>query len=145
VKNGSTRSPTVTSNASASRSVVPAPGDLLAPICASAVCVPVTRSISTSTLPPLAFWPKKRAFSTLVSLNTSRSPRAARRQLGEAAIDEARGRHGAVDLEQAARGALGQRGLGDQLGRQIEIEIGEREHAGWFGTAGGRRRQGGNA
>ncbi|MDN8001264.1 hypothetical protein QZN00_29435, partial [Burkholderia multivorans] len=33
--------------------------------------------------------------------------------------------------------AVGQRGLRNQLGRQIEIEIGKREHAGWFETAGG--------
>ncbi len=60
-------------------------------------------------------------------------------------VGEACGRDGAVDLEQAARGAIGQRGLCNQLGRQIEIEIGKREHAGWFEAAGGRRRQGGNA
>ncbi|KGD43715.1 hypothetical protein DO70_6589 [Burkholderia pseudomallei] len=57
--------------------------------------------------------------------------RDARGQLGEAPVDEARGRARVrvVHLEQAARAAFGQRGLRDQLGRQIEIEIGKREHA----------------
>jgi hypothetical protein len=33
-----------------------------------------------------------------------------------------------ADCQQAARGAVGQGGLRDQLGRQIEIEIGQRQH-----------------
>src|SRR5260363_386671 len=57
VWNGSTRAPTVTSNASASLRVVPTAGRLLARTCASAVRASSTRSISTSTLPPLALRP----------------------------------------------------------------------------------------
>ncbi|MGT2434304.1 hypothetical protein ACU4HD_46675 [Cupriavidus basilensis] len=33
--------------------------------------------------------------------------------------------------QQAARGAVGQGGLCDQLGWQIEIEIGQRQHEKW--------------
>jgi hypothetical protein len=39
------------------------------------------------------------------------------------------GRRGAVVyVEQTARAALGERRLRDQLGRQIKIEVGKREH-----------------
>ena len=70
-----------------------------------------------------ALTPNRRALTTWVSLTTSRSPAGAGRQVAERPID---GEAGAA-VEQARAGALGCRMLGDQLGRQLEIEIGEGE------------------
>src|SRR4249919_867682 len=49
-------------------------GDLLAPICARTSVSPVMRSSRISTRPPLSLAPYRRAGTTRVSLNTSRSP-----------------------------------------------------------------------
>ncbi len=49
-------------------------------------------------------------------------------QVGELAVIEMRVLRVVACGQQAARGAVGQGGLRDQLGRQIEIEIGQRQH-----------------
>src|SRR4249919_3250947 len=59
-------------------------GDLLAPICARTSVSPVMRSSRISTRPPLSLAPYRRAGTTRVSLNTSRSP--ARRKSGSSRI-----------------------------------------------------------
>ena len=64
----------MTSKASAKLIRVPTGGDLEARHCASTVCVSSKRSTNTSTLPPVSFTPKKRAFKTRVLFKTSRSP-----------------------------------------------------------------------
>ena len=73
-KNSPSRPSTVTALPSASTMRPPGLGFLLTPSCARASCVPVTRSIRISTAPPLSLCPNKRAGSTRVSLNTSKSP-----------------------------------------------------------------------
>ncbi len=73
-KNSPSRPNTVTAVPSSSTMRPPDFGFLLTPSCARASCVPVTRSIRISTLPPLSLCPNKRAGSTRVSLKTSRSP-----------------------------------------------------------------------
>ena len=53
---------------------VPAVGDFEARHCANTVCVSISRSTNISTLPPVSFTPKNRAFNTRVLFKTSRSP-----------------------------------------------------------------------
>ena len=53
---------------------IPIAGVLDARTCAMTVALSITRSTNTSTRPPVSFTPKKRAFTTRVSLKTSTSP-----------------------------------------------------------------------
>jgi hypothetical protein len=69
----------------------------------------------------VAFSPSSRALMTRVSLNTSRSPGCSSAGSRGTRGPPAR-RPRAV--EQARGAALGRRVLGDQLGRQFEVEVG---------------------
>src|SRR6202012_2857188 len=51
-------------------------------------------------------------------------------QIREMAIGEGGRSMAVIHVEQTARAALGERRLRDQLGRQIKIEVGKREHEG---------------
>ncbi len=76
--------------------------------------------------PPLGFSPNSRALMTCVSLNTSRSPGCS--SAGRSRKTRSTG-SAAAAIEQARGAAFGGRVLGDQLGGQVEIEIGEGREA----------------
>ena len=83
----------------------------------AASCAPARARSRISTAPPLSLRPNRRTGSTRVSLNTSRSPgrRYSTRSVKRRSANVARGH---VDHQQAAGGALRQRCLGDEFGRQ---------------------------
>ena len=95
------------------RSTVPAGGFLLTFMWATTSRPASTRSTSSSTLPPVGFSPNRRAFTTCVSLNTSRSPARSRvRQLAEHAVD----RGGPVPSSRREPLRCGGGLLGDEVG-----------------------------
>ncbi len=103
---------------------MPTGGFLLTFMCATTSQPRSTRSTSSSTRPPVGFSPNRRALTTWVSLNTSRSPGVQqRRQLAEHAV----GRRQMAAIEQARGAAFGGRVLGDQFGGQGEVEVAQRE------------------
>ena len=105
-----------------SATTLPGFGDLLARRCAHTSRVPgSTRSTSASTAPPLRLSPNSRALITRVSLKTSRSPAFAAARAGRGTCGRPAPPPRAV--EQARGAALGGRVLGDQLGRQREVEV----------------------
>ena len=99
---------------------MPGFGDLLARTMEIAVRSPVTRSIRASTLPPVALRPSRRALMTLVLLATSRSLREEALDVRERAVLD----HVLRDVQKTRCSAVFKGILGDELRRELEIEIG---------------------
>ena len=105
-----------------SATTLPAFGDLLARTWATRLRRPCsTRSTSASTAPPLALTPNRRA---LITRGVVERPAGRRRAAAPGRSRKTRStRRVAAAVEQARGAALGGRMLGDQLGRQREVEI----------------------
>jgi hypothetical protein len=73
----------------------------------------------TSTRPPVSLTPKKRLDHARVVENQQVSGCEQARQLGEAAVAKL----AAANVQQAAAGAFDRRVLGNQFGRQREVEV----------------------